>query len=135
MHIGTLTCVRICTYFAYRTTNSQTFINLSDRTGSPSYERTQTGMALTVETIPTFVCLLFYSLAQVEAKQEVTAVARTALVTLAGFVDWINMQHITDDDSHLLRILCQELGNPELGLYAAECLLLIVSRKVMLVAL
>ena len=47
--------------------------------------------------------------------------ARTTLVTLAGFVDWINMQHITDDDSRLLQILCQELGNPELELHAAEC--------------
>ena len=55
MHIKTLTCVRICTYFAYRTTNSGTFINLSDRTGTLLYECTQTGMALTVEAIPTFV--------------------------------------------------------------------------------
>ncbi|XP_062864939.1 exportin-5 [Trichomycterus rosablanca] len=51
------------------------------------------------------------------------------LNTLAGYIDWVAMVHITNNNCHLLEILCLLLGQPELQLEAAECLLIAVSRK------
>ncbi|XP_076867648.1 exportin-5 [Brachyhypopomus gauderio] len=51
------------------------------------------------------------------------------LNTLAGYVDWVALVHITNENCHLLEILCLLLGEPELQLEAAECLLIAISRK------
>lgn len=56
-------------------------------------------------------------------------VCEAVLKTLCGFVEWVPMGHILDDNSLLLRLLCLLLNDKSLQLMAAECLLLIVSRK------
>ncbi|XP_049621435.1 exportin-5 [Suncus etruscus] len=56
-------------------------------------------------------------------------VATAALNTLAGYIDWVSMIHITAENCKLLEMLCQLLNEEELQLGAAECLLIAVSRK------
>ncbi|XP_046567749.1 LOW QUALITY PROTEIN: exportin-5-like [Haliotis rubra] len=56
-------------------------------------------------------------------------VSEAVLSTLTGFVDWVNMSHIVERDGRLLQLLCLLLSDSSLQLSAAECLLLIVSRK------
>ncbi|XP_064173017.1 exportin-5 isoform X1 [Anguilla rostrata] len=51
------------------------------------------------------------------------------LNTLAGYIDWVALVHITHENCRLLEMLCLLLGEPELQLEAAECLLIAVSRK------
>jgi len=57
-------------------------------------------------------------------------VAVAALTTLAGYIDWVSLVHITSGNCHLLEMLCLLLGEPELQLEASECLLIALSRKV-----
>ncbi|XP_014321475.1 exportin-5 isoform X3 [Myotis lucifugus] len=52
-----------------------------------------------------------------------------ALNTLAGYIDWVSMSHITAENCKLLEVLCLLLNEQELQLGAAECLLIAVSRK------
>ncbi|KAF4013420.1 hypothetical protein G4228_004859 [Cervus hanglu yarkandensis] len=52
-----------------------------------------------------------------------------ALNTLAGYIDWVPMSHITAENCKLLEVLCLLLNEQELQLGAAECLLIAVSRK------
>uniref|UniRef100_A0A665TXD2 Exportin-5 n=1 Tax=Echeneis naucrates TaxID=173247 RepID=A0A665TXD2_ECHNA len=56
-------------------------------------------------------------------------VAVATLNTLAGYIDWVSLVHITSGNCHLLEILCLLLSEPELQLEAAECLLISISRK------
>ncbi|CAJ1067387.1 exportin-5 [Xyrichtys novacula] len=56
-------------------------------------------------------------------------VAVATLNTLAGYIDWVSLVHITSGNCHLLEMLCLLLSEPELQLEAAECLLIAVSRK------
>ncbi|KAJ8384765.1 hypothetical protein AAFF_G00198510 [Aldrovandia affinis] len=51
------------------------------------------------------------------------------LNTLAGYIDWVALIHITHDNCRLLEMLCLLLGESGLQLEAAECLLIAVSRK------
>lgn len=53
-----------------------------------------------------------------------------ALNTLAGYIDWVPMSHVTAENCKLLEVLCLLLNEQELQLGAAECLLIAVSRKV-----
>lgn len=53
-----------------------------------------------------------------------------ALNTLAGYIDWVALSHVTADNCKLLEMLCLLLNEPELQIGAAECLLIAVSRKV-----
>uniref|UniRef100_A0AAY4D9F0 Importin N-terminal domain-containing protein n=1 Tax=Denticeps clupeoides TaxID=299321 RepID=A0AAY4D9F0_9TELE len=52
-----------------------------------------------------------------------------ALNTLAGYIDWVTMVHITHDNCRLLEVLCLLLSEPELQMEAAECLIIAISRK------
>lgn len=52
------------------------------------------------------------------------------LNTLAGYIDWVALANITNDNCHLLEMLCLLLSETELQLEAAECLLIAISRKV-----
>ncbi|XP_067093000.1 exportin-5 [Osmerus mordax] len=56
-------------------------------------------------------------------------VAVATLNTLAGYIDWVALAHITNDNCRLLEMLCLLLSEAELQLEAAECLLIAVSRK------
>ncbi|XP_068597199.1 exportin-5 [Brachionichthys hirsutus] len=56
-------------------------------------------------------------------------VAVVTLNTLAGYIDWVSLVHITSRNCHLLEKLCLLLSEPELQLEAAECLLIAISRK------
>uniref|UniRef100_A0A673BL19 Importin N-terminal domain-containing protein n=1 Tax=Sphaeramia orbicularis TaxID=375764 RepID=A0A673BL19_9TELE len=56
-------------------------------------------------------------------------VAVAALNTLAGYIDWVSLVHITNNNCQLLEMLCLLLSEPELQLEAAECLLIAISRK------
>ncbi|XP_062286066.1 exportin-5 [Scomber scombrus] len=56
-------------------------------------------------------------------------VAVTTLNTLAGYIDWVSLVHITSGNCHLLEMLCLLLSEPELQLEAAECLLIAIRRK------
>ncbi|XP_018595791.1 exportin-5 isoform X2 [Scleropages formosus] len=51
------------------------------------------------------------------------------LNTLAGYIDWVALVHITNEQCRLMEILCLLLSETELQLEAAECLLIAVSRK------
>ncbi|XP_048061811.1 exportin-5-like isoform X1 [Megalobrama amblycephala] len=53
----------------------------------------------------------------------------TTLNTLAGYIDWVALSHITNENCRLLEIFCLLLSEPELQLEAAECLLIAISRK------
>uniref|UniRef100_A0A3B3TZY2 Exportin 5 n=1 Tax=Poecilia latipinna TaxID=48699 RepID=A0A3B3TZY2_9TELE len=56
-------------------------------------------------------------------------VAVATLNTLAGYVDWVTLVHITSRNCQLLEMLCLLLSEPELQLEASECLLIALSRK------
>uniref|UniRef100_A0A3B4ZEZ9 Exportin-5 n=1 Tax=Stegastes partitus TaxID=144197 RepID=A0A3B4ZEZ9_9TELE len=56
-------------------------------------------------------------------------VAVATLNTLAGYIDWVSLVHITFRNCHLLEMLCLLLSEPELQLEAVECLLIAMSRK------
>ncbi|KAM9365594.1 exportin-5 isoform 1-T2 [Pholidichthys leucotaenia] len=56
-------------------------------------------------------------------------VAVATLNTLAGYIDWVSLDHITTRNCYLLEILCLLLSELELQLEAAECLLIAMSRK------
>uniref|UniRef100_A0A6J0V9Y9 Exportin-5 isoform X1 n=1 Tax=Pogona vitticeps TaxID=103695 RepID=A0A6J0V9Y9_9SAUR len=75
-----------------------------------------------------------YRRMKMDASQELKAQANcrvgiAALNTLAGYIDWVAMSHITADNCKLLEMLCLLLNEPELQVGAAECLLIVVSRK------
>lgn len=57
-------------------------------------------------------------------------VSTAALNTLAGYIDWVSLNHIVAENCKLLETLCLLLNEEELQLGAAECLLIAVSRKV-----
>ncbi|XP_073729012.1 exportin-5 isoform X2 [Misgurnus anguillicaudatus] len=56
-------------------------------------------------------------------------VSVATLNTLAGYIDWVAIGHITNDNCRLVEVLCLLLSEPELQLEAAECLLIAISRK------
>ncbi|XP_012736066.2 exportin-5 [Fundulus heteroclitus] len=56
-------------------------------------------------------------------------VAIATLNTLAGYIDWVTLVHITSRNCQLLEMLCLLLSEPELQLEASECLLIALSRK------
>uniref|UniRef100_A0A4W3GQ55 Exportin 5 n=1 Tax=Callorhinchus milii TaxID=7868 RepID=A0A4W3GQ55_CALMI len=56
-------------------------------------------------------------------------VAITTLSTMAGYVDWVGLHHLTADGCKLLEVLCMLLTEPEFQFEAAECLLIAVIRK------
>ncbi|XP_075060596.1 exportin-5 [Mixophyes fleayi] len=68
-------------------------------------------------------------LAQKDQCQERCRVALAALNTLAGYIDWVSVTHITAQDCKLLQMLCLLLGEEEMQVEAAEALLIAVSRK------
>uniref|UniRef100_A0A8C7KRF5 Exportin-5 n=1 Tax=Oncorhynchus kisutch TaxID=8019 RepID=A0A8C7KRF5_ONCKI len=53
----------------------------------------------------------------------------STLNTLAGYIDWVALANITNDNCRLLEMLCLLLSETELQLEAAECLLIAISRK------
>lgn len=56
-------------------------------------------------------------------------VVQTVLLTLTGFVEWVPVVHIMAEEGRLLQDLCLLLDQKDFQCAAAECLLLIVSRK------
>ncbi|XP_069810527.1 exportin-5 isoform X2 [Dendropsophus ebraccatus] len=66
---------------------------------------------------------------QKDKRQGLCRVALAALNTLAGYIDWVSINHITAQDCKLLQMLCLLLEEDELQVEAAECLLIAVSRK------
>ncbi|XP_069464930.1 exportin-5-like [Ambystoma mexicanum] len=67
--------------------------------------------------------------AQESQAQSCCRVGIAALNTLAGYIDWVSMNHITDGNCKLLEMLCLLLNESELQVEAAECLLIAVNRK------
>lgn len=63
---------------------------------------------------------------EIRAKSQVS---QAVLKTLTGYLDWVVMSHIFLRNGELLQMLCLLLSNTDLQLFAAECLLVIVSRK------
>uniref|UniRef100_A0A3Q3ET71 Exportin-5 n=1 Tax=Labrus bergylta TaxID=56723 RepID=A0A3Q3ET71_9LABR len=70
------------------------------------------------------IYIFFHSQARAHCR-----VAVATLNTLAGYIDWVSLVHITYGNCHLLEMLCLLLSEPELQLEAAECLLIAISRK------
>ena len=56
--------------------------------------------------------------------------AESSLTTLSGYVEWVNIKFLVQDDAILLQTLCLLLQEDELRLKAAECLEAIAGRKV-----
>uniref|UniRef100_A0A3Q2ZQC4 Exportin 5 n=1 Tax=Kryptolebias marmoratus TaxID=37003 RepID=A0A3Q2ZQC4_KRYMA len=56
-------------------------------------------------------------------------VAVATLNTLAGYIDWVSLVHITSGNCKLLEMLCLLLSEQDLQLEASECLLIALSRK------
>jgi exportin-5 len=57
-------------------------------------------------------------------------VCHSVLDTFTAFVEWAPMQHIMANNHYLVRCLCHLLRDDRLQIYAAECLLAIVSWKI-----
>lgn len=75
-----------------------------------------------------------YQQMKTDSSQEAEAQANcrvsvAALNTLAGYIDWVSLNHITAENCKLVETLCLLLNEQELQLGAAECLLIAVSRK------
>lgn len=77
-----------------------------------------------------FVCVSHHLLPFSLQAQANCRVGIAALNTLAGYIDWVALSHITADNCKLLEMLCLLLNEPELQIGASECLLIAVSRKV-----
>ncbi|XP_076324689.1 exportin-5-like protein Ranbp21 [Tachypleus tridentatus] len=74
---------------------------------------------------------MYVEMRQTDKKEEMMVhcrVVEATLMTLAGFVEWVPISQITKENNILFPILSLLLES-QLQLYAAECLLLIVSRK------
>ena len=56
--------------------------------------------------------------------------AESVLTTLSGYVEWVNIKFLTQEESVLFQTLCLLLKEDELRLKAAECLEAIAGRKV-----
>uniref|UniRef100_UPI00358FCC8B exportin-5-like n=1 Tax=Myxine glutinosa TaxID=7769 RepID=UPI00358FCC8B len=56
-------------------------------------------------------------------------IAKGALRTLAGFLEWVSMSQVMANGSSLLLVLCSLLNNPVLQMDAADALLLILNPK------
>lgn len=56
-------------------------------------------------------------------------VVQVTLNTLAGFVEWVSINHIIASNGRLLQTICYLLEYPEFQLAAAECLSQIANRK------
>ncbi|KAJ7404263.1 Exportin-5 [Willisornis vidua] len=80
------------------------------------------------QNVSTYRCVKT-DLAQEPKAQANCRVGIAALNTLAGYIDWVALSHITADNCKLLEMLCLLLNDPELQVGAAECLLIAVSRK------
>ena len=65
-----------------------------------------------------------------EVKAKHSKICQAVLATFTAFVEWAPMQHIMANDCYLVKCLCHLLRDDQLQLYAAECLLGIVSWKV-----
>ena len=65
-----------------------------------------------------------------DVKTKHSKVCQAILATLTAFVEWAPMQHIMANDCYLVKCLCHLLRDDQLQLFAAECLLGIVSWKV-----
>ncbi|XP_028398480.1 exportin-5-like isoform X2 [Dendronephthya gigantea] len=55
--------------------------------------------------------------------------AESVLVTLCGFVEWVNVKYLVQEEAILLQTLCLLLQEDELRMRAAECLESIAGRK------
>uniref|UniRef100_A0A8B9JM35 Exportin-5 n=1 Tax=Astyanax mexicanus TaxID=7994 RepID=A0A8B9JM35_ASTMX len=84
-------------------------------------------LAILQQQVDAYRRLLFLSI-PLQARAH-CRVAITTLNTLAGYIDWVALFHITNENCQLLEILCLLLSEAELQLEAAECLLIAVSRK------
>ncbi|XP_060531637.1 exportin-5 [Cylas formicarius] len=56
-------------------------------------------------------------------------VVQVVLLTLTGFVEWVNMTHITAQNGRLLQILCLLVNDTAFQYSSAECLSQIMNRK------
>ena len=57
-------------------------------------------------------------------------VSAAVLETLTGFADALNITPVLEKDTSFLETLCSLLGNSSLQLTAAECLLVLLSKRV-----
>ena len=57
-------------------------------------------------------------------------VSAAVLETLTGFADTLNITPVMEKDTTFLETLCSLLGNSALQLPAAECLLVLLSKRV-----
>ena len=64
-----------------------------------------------------------------DMKEKHSKVCQAVLATFSAFVEWVPMQHIMANEFYLVKCLCHLLSDETLQLYAAECLLGIVSSK------
>ena len=60
--------------------------------------------------------------------------AEQTLITLTGYLDWVKFAVLYTQDCIILQMLCLLLEEDALKIRAADCLLLIVSRKVSIAA-
>uniref|UniRef100_A0A8C7ZY62 Exportin 5 n=1 Tax=Oryzias sinensis TaxID=183150 RepID=A0A8C7ZY62_9TELE len=101
----------------------------------PSQRRRDIQQTLTQNMDNIFSFLLAVLHVHVESYHKVVSerahcrVAVATLNTLAGYIDWVSLTHITCGNCHLLETLCLLLSEPELQLEASECLLIALSRK------
>ena len=65
-----------------------------------------------------------------QVKTKHSKVCQAVLATFTAFVEWAPMQHIMANDHYLVKCLCHLLRDEMLQVYAADCLLGIVSWKV-----
>jgi hypothetical protein len=56
--------------------------------------------------------------------------AESVLTTLCGYVEWVNIKFLVQENAILLQTLCLLLQEDEIRVKAAECLEAIAGRKV-----
>ena len=78
-----------------------------------------------VNAVRTLTPFFFYFQATVHLR-----LAQQTLKTLTGYLDWVKFAVLYSENCVILQMLCLLLEEDSLKILAAECLLMIVSRKV-----
>ena len=73
--------------------------------------------------------ILFYFLSVLQASVHLRLAEQT-LLTLTGYLDWVKFAVLYTQNCIILQMLCLLLEEDALKIRAADCLLMIVSRKV-----
>ena len=89
-------------------------------------------MATAIVQLPSilYICIMVCFQPEPRSASCTCRVTQAVLKTLTGYLDWVTTPVIIDHNGLLLQFFCLMLSEERLQLDAAECLLLVTSRKV-----